>query len=529
VARLLALDWAPRRLRLISATTARGKVRIEQTVVWEEAETLSPVTAEDLGKRLREQLRAVRMAPAPLLGCFGREQFIIKEVRYPQADPAQEPALVRFQATKELTEPPDSVVIDYVVLGRPAPGGERRANIFIARRDLVSAFKTMCRAAGLKPLALTPRAFGLAACLARQGEVATEEGAAAVVAHAEGVGEFCVAQGEAVLFARPLPESDEGLIDEARRNLSLYGGQPQAVPVRALYAAGDAVGLLSRLQTSLPVPVRALDPFAGVTVASPPEARAGFAGVVGMVRLWAERDALPVNFVAPKEPKVSTDTGRRRLVRAAGVAVLGLIAAFALVTVVLAGKRSEVDALKTQRDMLADQLQTLQPAKKRLADLKEWHQSALSVLDELYDLAARFPYVRGVKVTRLEFGPPPGSRSPREKAAKGPTYTMRMTVTGQVGADQGHLVFSLVDAINQDSRARANAPKFHNLSATDKAKAKLQEFTFYVDIRPGQGYTAVLPPHRPAARHDEDDDDDDDALPFFQTMARPSGAGRMRR
>jgi Tfp pilus assembly PilM family ATPase len=494
----------------------RGRVQIDGAAVWQGAEALTPATAEALGQQLRQRLRAAGLSPGPLLVCFSRDQVIVKEVRYPRTDAAQEATLIRFQATKELTESPETVVIDYVRQDRPGPAGELVAHVLIVRRDLVNAVKTMCKAAGLRLLALTPRAYGLAACL-RQATAAgpPEGGADAILAVAEGMAEFCVARGEAVLAARPLPQAGAALVEDLRRNLSLYAGQPGALPVQALYVTGgdDTAALRSRLQ-GFSIPVRPLDPLAAAATNLGQVERAGFAGAVGLLYLWAEHQAVPANFAAPKEPRVTTESSSRRLLRVAGVAVLGLLVAILLTNIVLAGKRAEIDDLKDQRDQVDDILKRLQPDKRRLTELKDWHQSALPLLDELYDLTARFPFHKDLKVTRLEFAPiaTRTGNTPAKGAGKGPTYTMRLTIIGQVPRNDLGLVRELVDQINQDSHCHADQPQIRD-SGGEKSDGA-QEFAIQVDLRPEGRYNSILvppPPPRPVA----DDDDDDDGSYFM--------------
>jgi hypothetical protein len=508
VPRFLALDWAQQRLRLIAASAIRGKVRIEQVLTWEETESLTPTTAETLGQRLRERLRQAHIAPAPLLVVVGRQQVILKEIRYPKSTPTQEPALVRFQAAKELTEPAEQLVMDYVRLEQPGSNSEQRALLLAARKEQVASWKALCRAAGLKLLALTPRAFGLAACLPARSSAA-EEGASAILGVTDDWSEFCIARGRALLYARPLPPGQSGTLDEVRRNLALYAGQSQAVPVGALYVAEDRPAALGPLQEALAIPVQPLDPLAG---AEPPPAAvampAGFAGAAGLVRLWAERGGVPVNFAAPKEPKPETDTGRRKALRVAGLAALGLIGLLFLGNLVLAAKRAEVEALKSELDDVEAVLKSLEPDKERYDKLNEWYKTAVPVVDELYDLTARFPFKDGIRLTSLEIGPMPGSsrsatgRPAVAKAGAGKAkveYTMRMVLIGQVAAGKSAAVQQLVDAINQDPYCRAQQPKTgpSTKDASGKGPAE-QQFTINVDIapRPPSGYTArlVVPP-----------------------------------
>src|SRR5262249_4554619 len=176
---------------------------------------------------------------------LARDRLILKDVRYPQATPAEEPNLVRFQASKELTDAAEEVVIDYFPVAGASGNGERRALAFVARRRLLRTYQDLCRAAGLKLAGVTPRPFGIAASVPRvspglalgwappggagatgvsadlpQVKRAGAEGgtAVAVLTVTTAWAEFCVVRDGTLLFTRALTPGD-GLIGEIRRNL----------------------------------------------------------------------------------------------------------------------------------------------------------------------------------------------------------------------------------------------------------------------------------------------------------------------
>src|SRR5439155_5061916 len=100
LARILALDWDQRTVHLVSAQTGRTGVRIDRAVQWQEDFELTPQNAAVAGQRLRERLKEFGFVGGPVLLCTGRERVILKEVRFPAVPPREEPALVRFQASK---------------------------------------------------------------------------------------------------------------------------------------------------------------------------------------------------------------------------------------------------------------------------------------------------------------------------------------------------------------------------------------------------------------------------------------------
>src|SRR5262249_42014970 len=301
----------------------------EHAAAWEVSHSPNPAEAEKLGALLRERLQQAGITAAPVLVCIGRDRVILKELRHPAVPAAEEPAIVRFQAIKELNDPPDEVVIDYV--SRPAGGTatDRRALAVVLRRELLNAYQTLCKSAGLKLAGVCPRPYGALWSAKSAGANDT----VAVLTATDQWAEFCVAKGETLLLARSLtiPSGSDALLGEIRRNLAVFAGQSPQEPVRSLYIAdGTKAGQLrERLQDKLAIPVQELEPLKSLTVR--PERPGRFAGAVGLLHALAERGALPIDFTKPRDPKPAANPQQRRAVLAAGLVAALLIAGVGLV------------------------------------------------------------------------------------------------------------------------------------------------------------------------------------------------------
>ena len=159
MARFLSIDWEQQQLHIVQAATVRGGVRVEQALSWSFPEPLAPASAEGLGKKLRDALKEANVPPAPVLACVGREKVILKELRFPAVPANEEPAVVRFQAAKELTESPEDVIIDYTPMGNATLAtAERHAMAVIIRKDVVHGLQGLCKGLGTKLLAVTQAA-----------------------------------------------------------------------------------------------------------------------------------------------------------------------------------------------------------------------------------------------------------------------------------------------------------------------------------------------------------------------------------
>jgi Tfp pilus assembly PilM family ATPase len=425
LARFLAIDADAHGLFVATATLkSGGGIAIEQVLaVTEEAAPLSAANAVDLGTRLKAQLREAGIKPAPVLLCVGRDRIIPKLVRHPPTLPAEEPAIVRFQALRELTENPDDVAMDYTPVGEPT-AGERQALAVFVRKQVVQSARQFCEAAGLKLAAVTPRPF--AAVAAARHAFATgaapapddPSGPIAVVTLGDRGGEFTIGRGGDLPFSRTIPMHavavEPALIAELKRNLAVYAGQNPAAPVEAVYLAEPdepGSGWAGRVRAALHLPVYAFDPLAGSAAAEsvPVGLRGRLAGPVGLLAARAASASLPINFVQTRQPRAEPGKARPRILLAALAAVLFLAmgGVFAFLQIERAGRA--VRERMAIRDDLDTRLKLVDADRKRLEAVDELAARQVVVLDELHDLTDRIPDVGKVKVTEFDLAalPPP--------------------------------------------------------------------------------------------------------------------------
>lgn len=418
--RYLALDWDAGHVYVVDANVTKGAVKIEQALSWPEDLPPSAGNAAAFGERLKDRLKDAGIAAAPLLVAVGRERVVVKDVKIPAVPPHEEPAVVRFQAMKELTESVEDLVLDYATADVPEPSGEKKAFVAALKRDQLGALKTMAQTAGLKLAGVTPRAFGAIAALRRTAQPAPEPGTAfAVLCVGEKGGEFVVARGEQIALVRQLSAAaratDAALMGEIRRNLAVYAGQAGQQPVRALYvteATGPTMGVADRLRDTLAVPVHAFDPLSGLADV-PPGPRGGYVGPAGLLHLKARAAELPINFVQPREPKPPRDPNKRALTWAAGIAAGLVLVLGGIGYLRLSAQERKVKALQAEKQHAEETLAGLAKDDQRNKALADWLKTDVVWLDELYDLTAMFPDGNKVLLTKFSTKPHPSATRSR--------------------------------------------------------------------------------------------------------------------
>lgn len=517
--RYLAVDLDSGGLFVVSGAARGGTAKVEHALSWAAGEEhgpppLSADTARAIGEGLRDRLKAAGVPAAPLLVAVGRDRVILKEVRFPAVPPAEEPALVRFQALKEITESPDEVVLDYAPLenGVPDPAAERRATVVVVRKDVMAAVRAMAEAAGLKLVGVTPRPFAVAAGLARAVAAGSarplpDPGAAvAVLTPGPQGGEFTVVRNGQVAFTRTVPApvvaNEVMLAGEVRRNLAVYAGQAADHPVTALYVAepDDLLGgWAGRLRAGLSVPVHAFDPVAGAAEAVPDRLRGRFAGAAGLLAAKAA-DALPINFAAPRQPRAEANPLRRKLVLAGVGAAAMVVAAGVFGYTEVAAADARVEALREEKAALEKALAGTEADRTVLAAADAWGGRGLNYLDELYDLTDRFPDGDQVRVIQFD-----GKALGVDKTGK---QAAQAHLNIRVGAKAPAPVSEIASKLNRD-----NTPKTKYYSKVQSLPGQLlpggqfnQEYNLQADVnqRPPAEYTRApvftTPPRRGAPK-----------------------------
>jgi Tfp pilus assembly PilM family ATPase len=511
LSRFLAIDADAGGIHIVAGSAVRGgAVRVEHALTVPAAEHLTPANAADLGRQLKDALRTGGIAAGPAVAAVGRERFIVKDFKIPRVSPAEEPNIVRFQASKDATEAPDAVVLDYYTLARDEPDGQVRAVTVSVRKELVAAYKALCQAAGLKLAGIAPRASGTLAALDRaiaSGAVTAPEqkhASVAALTRGEKWAELIIARDGQVVFARTLSttalNSETALLGELRRNLAVYNGQNPQQPVEAVYVAEAAGpgGWSGRIRAGLSVPVQAFDPLAGVESHTPPDARGHFAALVGLIALKAKPGRMPIDFAAPREPAAPKMGARQKLTAALGLAILIVFGALGFGYVKVMSRDAQYVKLVKQKSDAEQDLRLMEEDDKRVKALKEWDESRVNMLDELYDLTARFPDIKNAQIEQIRFEPVALQKGSKQKnVAK---------VYMKVLTNDEKLMNQLTGAMTADKR-------YHNLNKNIKAASLrggfAQQYEIRADIerRPANEYTrklAATAPPRPARGRDDD-------------------------
>lgn len=520
----LVIDWDQDQFHVLAVQAARRSARVTAALTWTHPEPFIPGTAERVGKALRDFLKTEKVDAAPVIVGIGRDRILLKELRFPPIALHEEAALVRFQTAKELTEAADHYAIDYVHLHTDSGPGERQIMTVAARRDIVAMLQTMCQAAGLKLHAVTPRLFGVASALAHAVQPdASPLGPTkrtVVLTLGQRWAELCFFRGEQLIQAQALANGPL-LLSEVKRNLAVFQAQ-HAVEIdvagpECLYVFGDDPNVLASLQSGLSVPAVILDPLG-------PESRGGvatktpgaFAGAIGLALVWSQTKAGPVNLASPKKHQAPVSVSRQRVVFYGATAAAVLLVVAGSMLYVLATKKAEVAALTRDK---ADKKELLDSAAQERANLdayKEWEQTTIPWLDEVYDLTARFPSVQGFHLNSLSAQytatttAKKGLKDAKEKDAKdgfSPVSVINLKGSAAPGKDESAILKQLNSSMSGDPHLRASIGRLNGNEfemKIDVAKQSTAKYDTHLKVPPPLTAPVVAPTKQAEAQGDEE-------------------------
>ena len=199
--------------------------------------------------------------------------------------------------------------------------------------------------------------------------------------------------------------SEQMLLGELRRNLAVYNGQNPQQAVEAVYvveAAGAAGGWSGRIRAGLTVPVQAFDPLAGVEHETAADARGELRGPGGVCFPAQDADEGPADRLrhASAGGSPGESINRKYVAMAASVLALFVIGGLGYGYITVEKRQTELAKLVKEKNDLEKMKKDLDDDKKRIDTLKDWDDMRINWLEEMYDLAARFP---DIATTRLEY------------------------------------------------------------------------------------------------------------------------------
>ncbi len=415
--RYLALDADHGRLYLVAATVKSGNVRLEKALAMDLPQPLSVENAREVGLRLKDQMKTAGIAAAPTLIGLSRERVIFKEAKYPgNVSPREEPGLIRFQTIKELADNPDDVVIDYQP-GVVHPTGEKLSVVVIAKKEVLAPFHTLCLAAGLPLQGVTPRCFATLPMLLRAMQVGAVNGldpnqsTFAILLRGEHWAELVICRHAQVVFARPLGpsamHSETARLSELRRNFTVFSTQTgQTIEAVYVSESDPAAGWAGRLREGMTTtPVYAFDPLLGTGLDVPSDQRSTFGSLIGLLRLQASREGLPINLAAPRQPVAEDNPNRQLITIGLGLTILLGLLLFGFGLQMRMARDRTIARLNQEKSALEAELAELEIEEKRIKAVEDWQKREIVWLDELYDLTDRFVDYDKARVTQLVGSP----------------------------------------------------------------------------------------------------------------------------
>src|SRR5262249_27101089 len=155
--------------------------------------------------------------------------------------------------------------------------------------------------------------------------------------------------------------------------------------------------------------------------------------------------------------------------------------------IVLAGKKEQILDLNTRKTEAEARLKGKAQEAADINFLKEWDNTTVSWIDELYDLTARFPFQQGFRLESITVSPAKKKPNSKDK------FVATMTLTGVVQRQDQTKVNDLVEEINK-AGLRAT-PGQHG--GTSTANANQSAFSITVDLprqAPEKYKTKLTPP-----------------------------------
>jgi Tfp pilus assembly PilM family ATPase len=411
----VAVDFDSRQLRVVLAEKAAGRTRVLKLAAVAMPEGIDVEAGNGkLADLLGRTLKDLGAAGAGVLMHLSRSQAVLKPITLPPGTPVEQmPAMVAFQAEKELPFHPEEAVVDFCIEEHhydAAAGPEAPAGVDVlvgaTRLPVVSRYRELATGAGARLLRLGLRPYANLRCV----EACTVRGARenVLLVHLTGEeAEIDVIVGDSLAFSRAVTMKMPGatasaadketavgsLAMEVARNVQSYQAVQRGEKVDAALVAGGTgleAALAEQVAKRLGVRCEMLDPSGALRLGEVANASA-FISTLGLAIAHTAADPPPFDFLNPKRPSV------RKNVRKATVIALGSALGVALVALAVAGAMDvsrvsgSLDDINAEYGKAMDVSKKLKKEIERVKRLEAWEADGRDWLSHWAMVSAMLP------------------------------------------------------------------------------------------------------------------------------------------
>jgi len=447
----VAVDFDRRELRLVVYDLVRKAPAIQAMHTIAIGAGVDATDAAALGAFLKGVVDKLGLGGAHAVMCVGRGHAVLKSLMLPgRPPPAELPAMVQYQVSKELPFSAEEAVVDYTRGAHWDTDQQELAEgttvlAAAVRLPVVAAAQEICTAAGLRLERLGLRPYANLRAVRRCAQPAAGK-RLLLVNVTSNEAEIDVIRDDMLEFSRAAtllmpgegPDEPDGprqhkqgvgrVVAEVTRSLqSFHAVQPGARLDGCVLAGNTGMerDLAAALAKDLGVRCELLDVARGFAV-SRDEAASAFAAALGLATGGAGEE-MPFDFLNPKRPAPPVDTRRRNVLAVVAAAAVLLAGTMLAAKVHLNGRDRVLNDLRKIKRTREETNKGLKKLDDRVRNVKNWLNDDIDWLDQVAELSRSLPEAKDIYVDSLRCSPAPPKSGRRKKQRLG-----RIVLSGRV-------------------------------------------------------------------------------------------------
>jgi Tfp pilus assembly PilM family ATPase len=411
---MLAIEWTNKRVRIVEGQASGESIKLSNAFLLDVPDSIEASDPERVGEFIRVELSRRKIKDRRAAFCIDRRNVILKVADAGNVSEGELATVVRLQALRDLTLPPEETIVDYMRV-QGDENVQTQVVVAVVRNEIVTSCQTLAKSAGLRLEGIWPASLahvrsaisGIPTMITHAGEEHF-----LVVPYGDSV-ELGLLRGTRFLTSASRPVSrpaagageTDSFLQALKRLQASLSGQYTDVKVQSVLVAGEPGDeeMRQSLTEQFGADVIFFDPIRSFPASDiHPDDRGAFAGVVGSLLVATRPVDEKINFLHPKRAKPKADW-RRTGTLAGLVLLLGLgLAGYRYRTgeervldqAIASAKKKKVDREK--------EVKSLKVQREQLAFLEGWQARDVNWLNVIRTLLVTMPEADKLFLTRMQ-------------------------------------------------------------------------------------------------------------------------------